>query len=111
MTSDSVTPGYPFTDYSLVSGTEKIYVLTDIVPQYYEFAGHAQDDGSAVPAHPTAGPLTTPAVDLTTLNGAIPLDYTNTGEIWITLYIRPRGTPMDQQTGTETNRFGTVYLP
>ena len=115
LTSDSVTPGYPFTEYTLIPGEELLYTLTDIVPQYYEFVGHMQNDGDKqLPdpgGHPTASPLADPPVDLATANGSIELDYSNTGEIWITVYITPKGKPGNQQTGVETNRFGTVYPP
>jgi len=108
LNSDSVTPGYPFTDYILKpNAIDRIYTLTDIVPQYYEFAGHMQNDGASESGHPTASPLTT--ADTATLNGAVTLNYSNTGEIWITVYIKPKGTPGDHQTGVETNRFGRVY--
>ena len=107
LTSDSVTPGFPFTEYTLTPSADKIYALTDIVPQYYEFAGHKQNDGPSESGHPTASPIA--GADAATLNGDVTLDFTNTGEIWITVYIRPRGMPGEHQTGVESNRFGTVY--
>jgi len=107
LTSDSVTPGYPFTDYFLKPDTNMEYTLTAIVPQYYEFVGHMQNDGDIAVGHPTASPLT--GADTVTLNGDITLSYTNTGEIWITVYIKPKGTPGNHQTGVATNSFGKVY--
>jgi len=112
LTSDSVTPGYPFTEYTLIPGEDPIYTLTDIVPQYYEFAGHKQNDGPSAVGHPVTNlvgaVLPGPG---TAANGSIELDYSATGEIWITVYITPKGSPGNQQTGVETNRFGTVYPP
>ena len=48
-------------------------------------------------------------MDLVTGNGSIELDYSETGEIWITVYITPEGAPRNQATAVETNVFGTVY--
>ena len=105
LTSDSVSPGYPFTPYTLIPGDVKVYALTDIVPQYYEFAGHIQNDGDDPIDHRPEVPGAT--IDLTA-NGDIELDYEETDEIWITVYITPKGTPGNQQTGVESNKFGTV---
>jgi len=66
-----------------------------------------QKDGPSEIGHPTASPIA--GADTATLNGDVTLDFTHTGEIWITVYIRPRGTPGEHQAGVETNRFGTVY--
>jgi len=77
------------------------------------FVRHMQNDGDKeLPepgGHPRTGPLTDPPADLSTANGSMKLDYTNTGEIWITVYIRPKGTPSNNQFSVETNNFGTVY--
>ena len=111
LTSDSVSPAYPFTDYILIPGDNKVYWLTDIIPQYYEYVGHMQNDGEKeLPdpgGHPKDKPLT--GVDIITENGKIKLDYSDTGEIWVTVYITPRGTPGKNQVGVETNKFGIVY--
>ena len=114
LTSDSLSPGYPFTNYTLKpNAANKEYTLTDIVPQYYELLGHIQNNGDKeLPdpgGHPKTGPLTDPPVDLSTLNGKIKLDYSATGEIWITVYITPEGKPGLHQTSVETNKFGTVF--
>lgn len=106
LTSDSVSPGYPFTDYRLLPGDDKIYKLTDFVPQYYEFLGHIQNPGDDHADHRPENPAA--AIDFTA-NGDIELDYTDTDEIWITGYITPKGMPGNHQTGVETNRFGEVY--
>jgi len=113
LTSDSVSPEYPFTDYNLIPNDDKVYLLTDIVPQYYELMGHVQNSGeleTPVPdGHPTARPLTGLITTAAAPNGEITLDYRETGEIWITLYITPKGRPGNQQTAVETNKFGEVY--
>ena len=106
LTSDSVTLGHPFTDYTLIPGDVKLYMLADVVPQYYEFAGHIQNDGDDPIDHRPEVPGAT--IDLTA-NGEIELDYDETGEIWITLYITPKGSPGNHQTGVESNKFGKVY--
>jgi len=104
LTSDSTTPGYLFTDYILQAGDNDLYLLTDIVPQYYEFLGHFQNGGdTAAVGHDI------PTIWDSPKNGLIKLDYSETGEIWVTVYITPRGAPGKNQTGVETNRFGTVY--
>jgi len=108
LTSDSVTPGYPFTEHKLIPDNDTVYIVTDIVPQYYEFAGHCQNDGANAVGHPTASPWSD--IETATANGNITLDYTLTGEIWVTMYITPKGRPMNHQTGVETNNFDTVYL-
>jgi len=104
LTSDSVSPGYLFTDYTLIPGDDLFYYLTDIIPQYYEFLGHFQNDGDTAAAGHDI-----PTVWASPGNGFIELDYSETGEIWVTVYITPRGTPGKNQVSVETNRFGTVY--
>jgi len=104
LTSDSVSPGYLFTDYFLLPGDEPLYLLTDLVPQYYEFLGHFQNDGDE-----KAAGHDTPTIWPSPANGSIELNYGDTDEIWVTLYITPNGKPGNQQTAVATNKFGTVY--
>jgi len=98
-----------YRNYFLPISDSDTFNVYDIIPQYYEFAGHYQNYGSAADdAHddPEHNMLASPA------NGSIVLDYGEDGEIWLTVYITPKdGDPGSYTWSYATNDFGNVPLP
>ena len=110
ISGDSGVHGYGLTDYAAykltLSGADKTYRVYDFVPQYYEFAGHIQNSGSAAAAgHDNLAGLIPPA---TAQNGQILLDYSTENELWLTIYLKPAGNPGDYEWSYASNNFGTV---
>ena len=110
ISGDSGVHGYGLTDYAAykltLSGTDKAYRVYDFVPQYYAFAGHIQNSGSAAAAgHDSLAGLIPPA---TAQNGQILLDYSTENELWLTIYLKPAGNPGDYEWSYASNNFGTV---
>ena len=110
LAADSGVHGYGLTDYTTckltLSGNDKIYSVYDFVPQYYEYEGYFQNSGG------TAGKehdnLASMEPSSRTSNGSIQLDYGTKSEYWITVYIRPAGTPDDYEWSYASNDFGVV---
>jgi hypothetical protein len=94
----------PFTDYRLtpdpLTPNNLFYRVTDIVPQYYEYAGYVA----------TTTDVAHDPKDLQT--NLLILDYGVNAEYWVTMYIRPKATnPGDYTWDFRTNEFGKIYGP
>jgi hypothetical protein len=110
VTGESGVHGFGLTDYTKyklkLSGTDKLYHVYDFVPQHYEYAGHFQSRGSAAASgHDNPASMVLPAA---CPNGQIALDYGVDSEYWLTVYIRPVGTPGDFEWSYASNNFGAV---
>jgi len=81
-----------------VSDTDDIYLINNIVPQYYYYAGYVATKTDS--AHDPSARVTTQAQ----------VDFDESGEWWVTVYIKPRNTPPGQhEWGFITNDFGILY--
>jgi|GEM_PF-5932544 len=77
--------------------TDMVYLINDILPQYYEYAGFVATGANA--AHNPASMLTT----------AAQVNFAGGNEFWVTVYIRPRSDPGKHVWDFKTNSFGTIY--
>ena len=96
--------GTPYTSYALPLDIDDIECLVKlIVPQYYTFEGHiiTPDSGD----HDSEYRETSPP------NGEITLNFGVAGELWLTLYIAPRGAPGYRTVSYATNDFGVLPPP
>ena len=93
-----------FSDYKLVG--DVAFNVYDLIPQYYEFAGHYKNTGTSPDAeHDDSDERILPAA---VANGSIVLDYSSNGEYWLTVYTKPKGTPDDYEWDYATNDFGSI---
>ena len=79
------------------SSTETEYLIKDILPQYYSYAGFVATDTEA--AHDPAAMLTT----------AAQVNFASSNEYWVTVYIRPQSSPGEHIWDYKINAFGTIY--
>ncbi|MDR0849794.1 MAG: DUF11 domain-containing protein [Propionibacteriaceae bacterium] len=103
ITTNSGIDGGPPTDFTqylvTTSLDDSIFLITDIVPQYYSYAGYNATT-TDVPHDPVAR-----------LIGSIGLDFDDGHEYWVTVYISPQSVPADYSWDVRTNDFGTIAGP
>ena len=76
-----------------------IAYINDILPQYYIYDGYIATTYYTPGAHnPTSR-----------LSGPAQVDFAVDREWWVTVYIRPFGSPGKHDWGFETNPFGRIY--
>jgi uncharacterized repeat protein (TIGR01451 family) len=88
-----------FTEYIVVpSPSDPVITVTDILPQYYEYAGYIATLDNA--GHDPGARQT----------GDVALDYGAETEYWVTVYIRPRATVPGSYTWSFwINFFGRIF--
>ena len=100
-TNDSTDP---YSDYLLSADADPEYSVFLIVPQNYSFAGSLVTNESGLPHDKIH--LDDPA---TAPNGQILLNFSDDGELWLTLYIKPiNDPPRDYSDSYATNDFGNI---
>ncbi|MDR0356814.1 MAG: DUF11 domain-containing protein [Clostridiales Family XIII bacterium] len=111
LTNDGITTGITaesgvhggrdiaFADYVITTtASDRTCAVADIIPQYYEYAGYIATS-EKVAHDPTER-----------LHGGISLDYGAKSEYWVTVYIRPKATPLGDHTWDfRTNYFGEIF--
>ena len=94
-----------FATYSFLLSDDPEYLVWLIVPQNFTYEGYlsSEDDN-----HVSATRILPPPAAGGVPNGEILLDYSNAGELWLTLYITQRGNPKDHFETYATNNFGIL---
>ena len=81
------------------SNNDKVYLINDILPQNYEYAGYISTTSDTI--HDPAQRINTPAA----------VDYTNENEYWVTVYIKPQTDPIGKTVlDFKANDFGEIKL-
>ena len=86
-----------FRTFAVIVGTDTEYLINDIVPQYYEYAGFIATEAQ------------TPHDPAFMLSSAAKVDYDGNDEYWVTVYIRPLSDPGKHVWDFKTNHFGMIY--
>jgi|GEM_PF-5624066 len=81
-------------------GGSKVYDISPILPQYYEYVGFITTPSYAVGSHDPAQRQT----------GQAKADFTSNNEIWMTVYIRPKGDSGKHSWSFATNDFRSIVL-
>ena len=101
VTTDSNVNGITvdYRDFLLeVSDTDSVYLINNILPQYYDYVGYVATKTEV--AHDPSARVTTQAQ----------VDFDESGEWWVTVYIKPRSAPTGQhEWDFITNDFGVLY--
>jgi hypothetical protein len=89
-------------DYALLPNGSK-YLVSDIIPQYYSYAGYCLNSGGA-----PAADHDQPNAQTDKQNGQIELDYNAAGEYWLTVYIQANANQGEHGDSYATNDFDKV---
>jgi uncharacterized repeat protein (TIGR01451 family) len=90
----------PFVEYLLPLSTDPYYTIATLLPQYYSYAGYVLTTSPGT-AHNSANRTT----------GNIRLDYTNSAEQWLTVYLLPKTTAGKFSWDVHSNDFGKLRVP
>ena len=95
-----------YSDYAIPFDIQDFdYLFRLIVPQNYTFEGHKATDEDV--AHDPALRDLPSAIP----NGEISINFSDSGEWWVTLYIKPAEPPGDHNSSYATNIFGSMVPP
>ncbi len=110
VTSDSnkegLTVNFREINIAFTDPTKKEYKIKDIVPQYYMADGYIATD-----AYNPSGTDLREKHDSTVRepDNDIVIDFSDAGEYWVTVFIRPNTDAGKNDWGFKTNDFGTLY--
>jgi hypothetical protein len=93
-----------YSDYKLpVTGLSNSgYAIKDIIPQYYAYIGYSMTSSTGdLPQGQTPSETDT--------GKKILADFSSADEIWVTVYLNPMDSPVNNETDQVTNKFSSAF--